>query len=79
MNITHINVGSGNEVTIKELAECIKEIVNYQGGIKFNNSFPDGVSSKLLDSTRINNLGWKVKINLYDGIKESYKCFLNNN
>ncbi|MBC7524969.1 MAG: GDP-L-fucose synthase [Flavobacterium sp.] len=68
-----INIGSGIEISIKELAFLIKDIVNYEGEIKFDTSKPDGTLRKLMDSTKLHNLGWQHNINLKDGIEEVYK------
>ena len=76
--ITHINAGSGEEISIKDLALLIKNIVSYKGDIKFNPSFPDGMPRKLLDITRISEMGWKPTIKLSDGIESVYDWFLNN-
>ena len=72
---THINVGSGYEISIKKLAELIKKIIGYEGEIKFDRSKPDGTMSKLMNNSRIKKLKWKNKINLEDGIKEVYSEF----
>ena len=71
----HINVGSGKEITIKELAEIIRETVGYNGKIKFDKSKPDGTLSKLMDNSRIRKLKWKDEINLEDGLKQVYSDF----
>ncbi|MBA4406667.1 GDP-fucose synthetase [bacterium] len=76
--ITHINIGSGEDVTIKELAELIKKIVGYQGEIKFDVSKPDGTPRKLLDVTLLNELGWKYTTSLEEGIKKAYEWYLKN-
>ena len=67
------NVGSGIEISISDLARLIKKIVRYDGDIIFDNSKPDGVMQKLIDSSRIKNLGWGFKINLETGIKNTLK------
>ena len=67
------NVGSGYEISIKELALLIKKIVGYNGEIRWDNSKPDGTPRKLLDSCKMNDLGWKAKIDLKKGINEVYK------
>lgn len=69
----HINVGSGTEISIKELAEMIKEITGYEGELKWDDSKPDGTPRKLMDSTKLNNLGWKARINLHEGITRVYR------
>ncbi len=70
-----INIGSGNEVTIRQLAETISEIVQFKGGIVFDTSKPDGTPRKLLDSTRIDDMGWTAKTGLREGIEQVYKWF----
>ena len=76
---SYINIGSGTELTIKELAETIKEVVGYDGKINFDSTKPDGVQRKLLDSKLINKLGFKSKINLKDGLIKSYQSYLRIN
>lgn len=73
-----INIGTGKEVTILELANMIKEIVGFEGKLVFDNTKPDGTMRKLMDVSRINALGWKAKTSLYEGIKIVYKDFLEN-
>jgi GDP-L-fucose synthase len=63
-----INIGSGQEVSIKELAYLIAEIIDYEGEIKFDHTKPDGTPRKLLDSKKINQIGWSAKLNLREGI-----------
>ena len=76
--IFHINVGSGQEITIKNLAELIAEIVNYKGSITYDQKKPDGTPRKLLDSKIIKEMGWGPSYNLKEGIINSYKHFLEN-
>lgn len=76
--ITHINIGSGVDVTIKELAEIIKRIVGFEGGIVFDTSKPDGTPRKLMDVTLLNGLGWKYKTSLEEGIFKAYEWFKKN-
>ena len=73
-----INIGTGEEITILELAELIKEVIGFKGGIVFDTSKPDGTMRKLMDVSRINNLGWHAQTSLKDGIKLGYEDFLNN-
>ena len=73
---SHINVGSGEEFTIKELADTIKEVVGYEGEIQFDLTKPDGNPRKLLDSERLNSLGWQFTVSLKDGLHETYKDLL---
>lgn len=72
----HINIGSGQEVTIKELTEIVKEVVGFEGAIEWDTSKPDGTPRKLLDSSRIQALGWAPKVSLKDGIGRAYQDFL---
>ena len=72
----HINVGTGEEISILELAQLISEIVGYNGGITFDSSKPDGTPRKLMDSSRLHALGYRHKISLRDGIKLAYQDFL---
>ena len=74
-NCSHINVGSGYDLTILELAKKIMKIVGYVGDLRFDSSKPDGMRQKLLDSSRIRKLGWKPKINLEDGLVKVYKNY----
>jgi GDP-L-fucose synthase len=73
---SHINVGFGSDITIKELAQVICKTVGYRGVIKLDNSRPDGSSRKLLDSTRLNSLGWQAQVGLEAGLLAAYKDFL---
>ncbi len=73
-----LNIGSGDEISIKELAEKIKAVVGFKGVLQFDESKPDGNPRKLLDSSLINNLGWESTIKLEDGLEKSYDWFLNN-
>ena len=74
-----LNVGSGNEITIKNLAEKIKKVIDYKGELIFDRSMPDGNPRKLIDSQKINNLGWEPSIDLDEGLKITYSWFLENN
>ncbi len=73
---SHINVGSGDDLTIKELAETIKDVVDYKGEINFDPTKPDGSPRKFLDCNRLNNLGFKPKVSLRDGLIETYKDYV---
>lgn len=72
---THINIGSGEEVSIKQLAETIKKIIGFEGGLVFNKSKPDGTLRKLTDVTKLNNLGWKHTVSLKEGIERLYNWY----
>ena len=78
ITIDLLNIGSGDEISIKELAEKIKAVVGFKGVLQFDESKPDGNPRKLLDSSLINNLGWESTIKLEDGLEKSYAWFLNN-
>lgn len=71
-----LNIGTGIEVTIKELAENVKEVTGFKGKIELDASKPDGTSRKLLDSTKLHDLGWRHKISLREGIAKAYEDFL---
>ena len=74
---SHINVGYGDDISIRKLAETIADIIGFQGEIKFDPTKPDGTPRKLMDSTLLNNLGWKAKITLEKGLSLAYNDFLN--
>ena len=74
-----VNIGSGNEISISDLAHLIKEVVGYNGNFKFDTTKPDGTPRKLLDSSKINTLGWSPKIQLREGIEEVYKQYISGN
>lgn len=76
MNKSTYNIGSGEEIMIKELASLIKQIVGYNGEIIWDSSKPDGTYRKLLDSSSINKLGWKFKTSLKEGVEKTYLNFL---
>ncbi len=73
-----LNVGSGEEISIKDLSEKIKKIIDFKGELVFDNSKPDGNPRKLLDSNLINSLGWKSSTNLDEGLELTYKWFVEN-
>ena len=73
---SHINVGSGIELSVKELALAIKEVVGFKGEIDFDNTKPDGISRKLLNSKKINDLGFKPKISIKNGLIKTYEAFV---
>ena len=74
--LSHINVGYGSDVTIAEVAQAISEVVGYQGQITFDTSKPDGTPRKLMDSSRLQSLGWQATVNLKNGLKLAYADFL---
>ena len=71
-----VNIGIGEDITIQNLAYLIGEVLGFQGDLVFDTEKPDGTPQKLLDVTRINNLGWKARIGLREGIRETYKWYL---
>ncbi|AZL54040.1 GDP-L-fucose synthase [Aliarcobacter skirrowii] len=73
---THINIGTGTDISIKELATLIKDIVGFKGEVYFNIEKPDGTMVKLTDPSKLHNLGWKYKVELGDGIKLIYEWYL---
>ena len=73
-----INVGLGDDMPIKELAETVASVIGYQGAIEWDSAKPDGMPRKLLDTTRINELGWKPQISLRDGLASPYEWYLAN-
>ena len=76
--LSHINVGSGTDVTIRELAETIADVTGFQGRIVFDASKPDGTPRKLMDVRRLERMGWTAGILLNDGIRETYDWFLSH-
>ena len=73
---THINIGTGVDISIRELAETIKKIVRYDGELYFNDTKPDGTMVKLTDPSKLHGLGWKHKVELQEGIEMIYKWYL---
>ncbi len=76
---THINIGTGVDVSIKELARIIKDIVGFEGELYFNDTKPDGTMIKLTDTSKLNALGWKHTIELKNGIQQVYDWYINKN
>lgn len=74
----HVNIGTGKEVTIKQLAEMVKTVVGFEGEIIWNDSMPDGTPRKLTDVTKLHSLGWRHKIELEEGIGMAYEWFKEN-
>jgi len=73
-----INVGTGNDLTISQLANMVKTAINFKGKIKWDTTKPDGIPRKLLDVTKLHKLGWRPKTSLEQGIKNEYEWYLNN-
>ena len=75
---SHINVGTGSDVTIRQLAETLARVVGYEGELVFDSDKPDGTPRKLLDVSKINGLGWEASIGLDEGLASTYAWFLEN-
>ncbi|MHA7681434.1 GDP-L-fucose synthase [Cupriavidus sp. PET2-C1] len=75
---SHINVGTGEDCTISELAESVKRVTGFKGQLRFDSSKPDGTLRKLLDVSRLRKLGWQASISLEDGLRNSYQWFVQN-
>ena len=73
-----INIGTGEDLTIKELSETICSVIGYKGNLVFDTTKPDGTPKKLLDTSKLTKLGWRAKTNLKDGLKETYNWYLQN-
>jgi len=76
--LSHINVGTGVDVTIREMAETMKQVVGYKGMITFDVTKPDGVPRKLINITRLKRMGWEYSVDLKEGLKKTYAWYLNN-
>jgi GDP-L-fucose synthase len=73
---THINIGTGKDISIKELAQTIQKVIGFKGELYFNTDKPDGTMKKLTDVSKLHSLGWKHKVELEDGIQKIYKWYL---
>ena len=76
--LEHVNIGTGKEVTIKQLAELVKKTVGYEGEIVWNSDMPDGTPRKLTDVSKLHSLGFMHKIELEEGVKLAYDWFKEN-
>ena len=76
--LSHINVGSGEDISIRELAELVAEVVGFQGRIKTDPSKPDGTPRKLMDVSRLAGMGWTAQIGLREGIEDAYRWYVGN-
>ena len=76
--LSHVNVGTGRDVTIRELAETVAKVTGYEGEISFNTAMPDGAPRKLMDVSLLRKLGWRYSVELESGLSMAYNWFLNN-
>jgi GDP-L-fucose synthase len=72
---SHINVGYGEDITIRDVAHLVADVVGYNGSIEFDSSKPDGTARKLMDSSRLEQLGWKARIALDSGLRQAYEDY----
>ena len=77
MKNTHINIGTGEDIAIKDLAELIKKVVGFKGNFVFNTEKPDGTMRKVTDVSKLHNLGWKHRLELEEGINIVYNLYNN--
>ena len=76
MEVSHINIGCGEDLSIAELASMIAKVVDYKGGIRYDPTKLDGTPQKLLDISRLKNLGWAPPVTLHEGIRKSYEWYI---
>jgi len=76
--LSHINVGTGTDVTIAELARMVAKVTGFEGGIRFDTTKPDGAARKLMDVSRLASMGWRARTGLEDGLRETYAWFVEN-
>ena len=76
--LSHINVGTGKDVTIREMAEIMKEVVGFKGKLTFDTAKPDGASRKLIDVSRLSNMGWEYNIDIEQGLRKTYNWYKTN-
>jgi GDP-L-fucose synthase len=70
-----VNIGTGEDLTIRELAELVQRTVEYKGSIRFNTDYPDGTPRKLMDVSKLANFGWRYRIGLEEGVRSVYEDF----
>jgi nucleoside-diphosphate-sugar epimerase len=75
---SHLNIGTGSDVSIAELAEIIRGVVGYKGEIQYNSQYPDGTMRKLLDVSVVKALGWEAGVGLEEGLESTYRWYLAN-
>ena len=78
LRLSHINVGTGTDCTIRELAETMADVTGYKGRLEFDASKPDGTPRKLMDVSKLERLGWKAKTSLKDGLRQTFEWFLDH-
>jgi GDP-L-fucose synthase len=76
--LSHINVGTGEDCSIAELAQTLAKVIGYQGKLTYDTSKPDGAPRKLMDVSRLQELGWKARIKLEEGLQDAYSWFIEN-
>jgi GDP-L-fucose synthase len=74
--LSHINVGTGKDVTIRKMAETMRQVVGYKGKLTFDTTKPDGAPRKLIDVTRLENMGWRYTTDLEEGLEKTYDWYL---
>jgi len=77
--LSHINIGTGEDITIREVAETIKKIIGYDGTLVFDTTKPDGTPRKLVDTSRLSSMGWSFNTGLEEGLEKTYEWFLRQN
>lgn len=78
INVNLLNIGSGKEISIRELVSLLVDVIQYKGDIKYSSEYPDGNPKKMIDSTKINKLGWKAETTLTEGLAKTYSWYLEN-
>ena len=76
--LSHINVGTGKDITIRELAETLADVVGFEGNIIYDSSKPDGAPRKLIDVSLLTKIGWKYDVDLKQGLTKTYEWYLKN-
>ena len=76
--LSHVNVGTGRDVTIRDMAQTMKQVVGFKGKLTFDATKPDGPPRKLIDVTKLGNMGWKYSTDLKDGLLKTYKWYEEN-
>jgi GDP-L-fucose synthase len=76
---SHVNIGTGQDITVAELAGLIKDVVGFDGALRYDPGQPDGAPRKLLDVNMLHKLGWTSKVGLRDGLERTYRAYLHDN